>query len=76
MLRHCCRLPAEIHLGAEHILDRFEHVELSKFGSMVSLQLTRLPLSRFELFQKRAFDLLFASVGLLLLTPLLWWSRC
>ena len=42
------KLPAEIHLGAEHILDQFEHVELSRFGSMVSLQLTRMPLSRFE----------------------------
>src|SRR5271165_2432938 len=62
-------LPAELHLGAEHILDRFEHIELSKFGSMVSLQLTRMPLSRFELIQKRAFDLLFASVASLLLTP-------
>jgi Undecaprenyl-phosphate glucose phosphotransferase len=63
------KVPAEIHLGAEHILDRFEQVELSKFGSMVSLQLTRMPLSRFELIQKRAFDLLFASVAVLLLTP-------
>jgi Undecaprenyl-phosphate glucose phosphotransferase len=65
------KLPAEIHLGAEHILDRFEHVQLSKFGSIVSLQLTRMPLSRFELIQKRAFDLLFASIALFLLTPLL-----
>jgi Undecaprenyl-phosphate glucose phosphotransferase len=65
------KLPAEIHLGAEHILDRFEQVELSRFGSMISLQLTRMPLSRFELIQKRAFDLLFASLALLLLTPVL-----
>jgi Undecaprenyl-phosphate glucose phosphotransferase len=65
------KLPAEIHLGAEHILDRFEHVQLSRFGSMASLQLTRMPLSRMELLEKRAFDLLFASVALLLLTPVL-----
>jgi exopolysaccharide biosynthesis polyprenyl glycosylphosphotransferase len=65
------RLPAEIHLGAEHILDRFEHVQLSRFGSMASLQLTRMPLSRLELIEKRAFDLLFASIALLLLTPVL-----
>jgi lipopolysaccharide/colanic/teichoic acid biosynthesis glycosyltransferase len=63
------RLPAGIHLGAEHILDRFEHVQLSRFGSMASLQLTRMPLSRLELIEKRAFDLLFASIALLLLTP-------
>jgi len=38
---------------------------------MASLQLTRLPLSRMELLEKRAFDLLFASIALLLLTPVL-----
>jgi Undecaprenyl-phosphate glucose phosphotransferase len=65
------KLPVEIHLGAEHILDRFEHVQLSKFGSMASLQLTRMPLSRVELIEKRAFDLLFASVALIVLTPVL-----
>ena len=64
-------LPAEIHLGPEHILDRFAHVQLLKFGPISSLQLTRMPLSRLELIEKRVFDLLFASVGLLLLTPLL-----
>ncbi|HEY6254320.1 MAG TPA: undecaprenyl-phosphate glucose phosphotransferase [Xanthobacteraceae bacterium] len=65
------KLPAEIHLGGEHILDRFEEVQLLKVGSMASLQLRRMPLSRLELLEKRAFDLIFASVALLLLTPLL-----
>jgi Undecaprenyl-phosphate glucose phosphotransferase len=65
------KLPVEIHLGAEHILDRFENVEFSRFGSMMSLQLTRMPLSRFELVSKRVFDLFAASVALLLLTPIL-----
>src|SRR5262249_10107334 len=52
-------------------LDRFEHVQLSKLGSVASLQLTRLPLTRLELMEKRAFDLLFSCVALLLLTPVL-----
>jgi Undecaprenyl-phosphate glucose phosphotransferase len=65
------KLPAEIHLGAEHILDRFEQLQLSKLGSMLSLQLTRMPLSRLEIVEKRLFDVVFASVALLLLTPLL-----
>jgi exopolysaccharide biosynthesis polyprenyl glycosylphosphotransferase len=65
------KLPADIHLGAEHILDRYEHVQLSKFGSMASLQLTRMPLSRFELITKRTLDLVLASTALLLLTPVL-----
>jgi lipopolysaccharide/colanic/teichoic acid biosynthesis glycosyltransferase len=38
---------------------------------MVSLQLTRMPLSRLELLFKRAFDLVLASLALLLCTPVL-----
>ena len=65
------QLPVELHLGPEHILDRFEQVQLLKIGPISSLQLRRMPLSRLELLEKRASDLLFASVALLLLTPLL-----
>jgi Undecaprenyl-phosphate glucose phosphotransferase len=64
-------LPVEIHLGPERILDRFENIALTKFGPMASLQLTRLPLSRLERFEKRTFDLVLAGTGLLLLTPVL-----
>src|SRR5262249_16015017 len=30
------KLPCELHLGAEHILDRFAQVELSKFNALPS----------------------------------------
>jgi Undecaprenyl-phosphate glucose phosphotransferase len=65
------KLPVELHLGPEHVLDRFEQVQLLKIGPISSLQLRRMPLSRLELLEKRAFDVLFASVALLLLTPML-----
>jgi len=65
------KLPAEIHLGPEHILDRFGEVELTKSGPVASLQLRRMPLSHMELMEKRAFDLLVASIAVLLLTPML-----
>src|SRR5581483_10853497 len=65
------KLPAEIHLSPEHILDRFAQVQLTRFGAFSSLQLTRLPLSRLEQIEKRVFDLVFASIALLLLTPIL-----
>lgn len=75
VIEHCAdallKLPAEIHLGGEPILDRFEEVQLLKIGPVASLQLRRMPLSNLELLEKRAFDLIFASVALLLLTPLL-----
>ncbi len=64
-------LPVEIHLGPEQILHKFDEVELAKVGPLASLQLTRLPLSRAEVVQKRLFDLVFASLALVLLTPLI-----
>jgi Undecaprenyl-phosphate glucose phosphotransferase len=64
-------VPVEIHLGPERILDRFEMVRISKFGSMATLQLTRAPLSSFEVLQKRVFDLIIAGAALTVLTPVL-----
>jgi Undecaprenyl-phosphate glucose phosphotransferase len=64
-------LPAEIHLGPEPILHKFEDVELSKHGPLASLKLTRMPLSRLEVAQKRLFDLVLAAAALVVLTPLL-----
>jgi Undecaprenyl-phosphate glucose phosphotransferase len=64
-------LPVEIHLGPEQILHKFDEVKLSTLGPVASLQLTRRPLSRLEVIQKRLFDLLFAAAALILATPLL-----
>jgi Undecaprenyl-phosphate glucose phosphotransferase len=64
-------LPVEIHLGPEQILHKFDEVELAKVGPLASLQLTRMPLSRTEIVQKRVFDLVFAALALLVLTPLI-----
>ena len=64
-------LPVAIHLGPEQILKRFEGAELSRLCQMASLQLTRLPLSRLEVLQKRTFDVLFSAAALIALTPFL-----
>jgi Undecaprenyl-phosphate glucose phosphotransferase len=64
-------LPVEIHLGPEQVLHRFEEAKLSTLGPVASLQITRRPLNRREIIQKRMFDLIFAAVALLLATPLL-----
>jgi Undecaprenyl-phosphate glucose phosphotransferase len=64
-------LPVEIHVGPEPILHKFDNVQLANLGRMFSLQLTRLPLSRFEILNKRVFDLVLSSLALMLLTPLL-----
>jgi Undecaprenyl-phosphate glucose phosphotransferase len=64
-------LPVEIHLGPEQVLHKFEEAKLSTLGPLASLQLTRRPLTRREIIQKRLFDLVFAAAALLLSTPLL-----
>ena len=64
-------IPVEIHLGPEHILDRFANVRIFKLGPMSSLQVTRPPLTWFELLQKRMFDVAIAASTLVLLSPLL-----
>jgi Undecaprenyl-phosphate glucose phosphotransferase len=64
-------LPVEIHLGPEQVLYKFDEAKLSTLGPVASLQLTRRPLSRREIIQKRIFDLFFAAVGLIAATPLL-----
>ncbi|MGA3309293.1 MAG: undecaprenyl-phosphate glucose phosphotransferase [Xanthobacteraceae bacterium] len=64
-------LPVEIHLGPEQVLHKFDEVKLSTLGPVASLQLTRRPLSRLEVIQKRLFDLVFAAAALILATPLL-----
>jgi Undecaprenyl-phosphate glucose phosphotransferase len=64
-------LPVEIHLAPERILHKFDEVELAKVGPLASLQLTRLPLSRAEILQKRFFDLVCSALALVALTPLI-----
>jgi Undecaprenyl-phosphate glucose phosphotransferase len=63
------RTPTEIHLGGEPLLDRFKEAQIVTFGPSAGLSLTRPPLTRLQLAEKRAFDLVAASLGLLLLAP-------
>jgi Undecaprenyl-phosphate glucose phosphotransferase len=65
------KMPVEIHLGPERILDRFDNVRIAKHGAMASLQLTRAPLTWFERMQKRIFDVTIAAGVLTALAPLL-----
>jgi exopolysaccharide biosynthesis polyprenyl glycosylphosphotransferase len=65
------KMPVEIHLGPERILDRFDNVRIAKHGPMASLQLTRAPLTWFERAQKRIFDVTIAAGVLTALAPAL-----
>jgi Undecaprenyl-phosphate glucose phosphotransferase len=65
------RTPAEIHLGPAAILDRFLEAEVAQLGPISSLNLTRRPLSILERGEKRLFDIVLATFGLVILSPLL-----
>src|SRR4051812_43375274 len=65
------KMPVEIHLGPERILDRFDNVRIVKHGRMASLQLTRAPLNWAERAVKRVFDVTAAATVLTALSPLL-----
>jgi Undecaprenyl-phosphate glucose phosphotransferase len=68
--RSLSELPASLHMmpiGLENILSTSKFTEL---GLVPTIQLQQQPLSLFDRFIKRAFDLCLASVGLLLLGPL------
>jgi Undecaprenyl-phosphate glucose phosphotransferase len=65
------KMPVEIHLGPERILDRFDNVRIVKHGRMASLQLTRAPLNWPERTLKRIFDVTAAAGVLIALSPVL-----
>ncbi len=65
------RVPAQIHLGPEKVLDRFANARIDKNGGISSLSLGGQPLNLVEVIAKRVFDILGASLALTMLSPLL-----
>lgn len=63
-------VPVAIHLAPEPIMDRFQRPRIAHMGGLSSLQLTRAPLSPFEVMLKRGFDIVGAGLALVLLAPL------
>ena len=64
------RTPAEIHVGSEAFLERFKDAHVVQFGPTAGLGLIRPPLTRLQRAEKRAFDLVAATLGLIALAPL------
>ncbi|WP_439499731.1 undecaprenyl-phosphate glucose phosphotransferase [Bosea sp. (in: a-proteobacteria)] len=64
-------LPVAIHLTPERIMDRFDNPHIVRIGSLASLRLTRPALSAVEILAKRVFDIVAASMILVLTLPLL-----
>ncbi len=65
------RVPAQIHLGPERVLDRFVDARIDKIGTISSLSLGGHPLDLVEVIVKRLFDIVVSVAALVLLSPLL-----
>ena len=65
------RVPAQIHLGPERVLDRFVDARIDKIGTISSLSLGGHPLNLVEVIVKRLFDIVVSVAALALLSPLL-----
>ena len=65
------RVPAQLHLGPESVLDRFVDARIDKIGTIASLSLSDHALEPMEILAKRAFDIAFAAAALVALSPLL-----
>ena len=67
---HFGELPVGVHIIPVTALNVFASVQIGEFGNIRTIQVYRMPLSPFELLAKRAFDIIFATIGLIGLSPL------
>jgi Undecaprenyl-phosphate glucose phosphotransferase len=63
--------PAEIHLAADDVLERFGEAKVAQIGGLLGLQVTRAPYSWMKRMEKRAFDVALASLAVIALSPVL-----
>ena len=64
-------LPAGIHFIPVDALDILASSQVVELGNFLTIQVHRRPLTPYDRFIKRTFDLLAAAVGLIVLSPLL-----
>ena len=64
-------LPAGVHIVLVDAPDLLATSEIAEFGNVTSIQVAHPPLKPLDRFLKRGFDLIVATLGLLILSPLL-----
>ena len=64
-------MPVGIHVGAASVIGRFSDPRIARFGGTTALSLTYAPLGPLQTMIKRIFDLVIATLALVLLLPLL-----
>jgi Undecaprenyl-phosphate glucose phosphotransferase len=65
------QLPVAIHLVPVGVGEILTSTEITGIGDVRTMQVLRPPLSAFDIFVKRSFDICAALIGLILLSPLM-----
>lgn len=63
-------LPVGVHIVPVDAPNVLASTQIAEFGSLRTIQVCQPPLSKFDLLIKRVFDVVFATIGLLVLSPL------
>jgi Undecaprenyl-phosphate glucose phosphotransferase len=63
-------LPTGVHITPVGALNVFASSQIAEIGSVQTIQVYRPPLSIFDLFIKRTFDIIVATIGFIALSPL------
>jgi Undecaprenyl-phosphate glucose phosphotransferase len=63
-------LPVNVHVVPRDSIDLLATSRIAELGNVTTFQVASLPLSSFERFVKRAFDILASSAGLILFSPI------
>jgi Undecaprenyl-phosphate glucose phosphotransferase len=70
LTRKLSELPMNVHIVPRDSMDLLATSRIAEFGNMITFQVSSAPLSSFDLYVKRAFDVVTAIAGLILFSPL------
>ena len=70
LTRRLSELPINVHIVPRDSMDLLATSRIAEFGNVITFQVSSVPLSSFDLLIKRAFDVVAATAGLILFSPL------
>jgi Undecaprenyl-phosphate glucose phosphotransferase len=70
LTRKLSELPMNVHIVPRDSMDLFATSRIAEFGNVITFQVSSAPLSLFDLCVKRTFDIVAATAGLILFSPL------
>jgi Undecaprenyl-phosphate glucose phosphotransferase len=68
--RSFSEIPTGLHFILPDAMEILPGATIAQFGSVTAIQASRPPLNQFDLLVKRAFDIIAAAIGLVMLSPL------